>query len=38
MEGGLIVDGAIHRSRERENENELEEGVGKGKMIVGYLQ
>ena len=38
MEGGLIVDGAVHRSRERENENELEEGVGKGKMIVGYLQ
>ena len=38
MEGGLIVDGAIHRSRERENENELEEGVGKGKMINEYLQ
>ena len=38
MEGGLIVDGAVHRSRERENENELEEGVGKGKMINEYLQ
>lgn len=38
MEGSLIVDGAIHRSRGRENENELEEGVGKGKMINEYLQ
>lgn len=38
MEGGLIVDGAIHRSRGRENENELEEGVEKGKMINEYLQ